>query len=378
VAASPEAVRRAAAWSPAAAQGEGVLALVRAAGLAGTFTRVDPAAVPRALWPFLVEFDGHVLVVTSVAADGALSGEMRAGDATAPFTIDAKELGAGPRQLLLIQPAETHTDERVSDYAAAPKRDWLRTLFANNRRLFLELGAGSLAGNLLAISTALFSMQVWDRVVPARSLNTLWVLALGVGAALILEYILRITRASITDHFGKKADLELSDFFYARLLDIKNDARPRSPGSLISQMRDFEQVRELLTSTAFGVLLDVPFVIAFIGIIALLGGWLAVVPLVAAPLVVLPGIIAQRPLAKLSTEGMAESALRNAILMESVYRVEDIKALQAEPRFRNLWRKANRRSGEISLHQRHLTSMLVSFSGTTQNMAYAGVIIAGV
>jgi ATP-binding cassette subfamily C protein LapB len=371
-------MRQAVLWSPNAVQEEGVLTLARTVGLSGTFTRVNPASVPRVLWPFLIEIDGQVLMVTSVTADGVLSGEMRAGEATAPFSIDLKELGAEPRRLFLVQPAETRVDERVSDYVITPKKDWLRALFANNRRLLLELGMGSLVGNMLAISTALFSMQVWDRVVPARSLNTLWVLALGVALALALEYGLRVTRAAITDRFGKQADLDLSDFFYARLLDIKNDARPRSPGSLIAQMRDFEQVRELLTSSAFGVLLDLPFVLVFILIIGLLGGWLAAVPLLAMPLVVLPGLLAQRPLARLATGGMAEAALRNAILMESVYRVEDIKSLQAESRFRRLWRQVNQHAGDLALRQRRLSSMLVSFSGTAQNAAYAGVIVTGV
>jgi ATP-binding cassette subfamily C protein LapB len=379
VSASPEALRRAAAWSPGVDLDEEVLALARAAGLDGSFVRIRPSAVPRTLWPFLTEIDGQIMMITGKAMDGGLNGEVLVGGVIKQARIRPADAGGDDlRKLLVFQPAAHRTDERVSDYVPTPGRDWLRDLFTNNRRIILALGAGALVGNMLGIVTALFSMQVWDRVVPARSTNTLWVLALGVGLALLLEYGLRVTRASITDHFGKKADLQLSDFFYSRLLDIKNDARLRSPGSLIAQMRDFEQVRELLTSTAFGVLLDLPFVLAFIGIIALLAGQLAWVPLVAAPLVVIPGILAQRQLAKLSTEGMAESALRNAILMESVYRVEDIKALQAEPRFRGLWRMAGQRAAEISLHQRHLTTMLMSFSSTAQNIAYTVVIIVGV
>jgi ATP-binding cassette subfamily C protein LapB len=376
---SPEALRRAAAWSPNVEHPEEVLAVAREAGLSAVFSHTRPSSVPRALWPFLAEVDGQIMVVTSVAPNGALSGEMKVGDAVTPVNLRAEDSGNdATRQVLLLYVAADKIDERVSDYVPRKGRDWLRDVFGRNRRIILELGLGSLVGNMLGIATALFSMQVWDRVVPARSLNTLWVLAMGVGMAMVLEYILRVTRASITDHFGKKTDLELSDLFYSRLLDVKNDARPRSPGSLIAQMRDFEQVRELLTSTAFGVLLDIPFVLIFILIISLMGGQLALVPLVAAPLVVLPGILAQRPLSKLSTDGMAEGALRNALLMESVYRVEDIKNLQAEPRFRGLWHKANRHAGEISMHQRHLTSMLVSFSTTANNIAYASVVIVGV
>jgi ATP-binding cassette subfamily C protein LapB len=379
VAASPEALRRAAVWSPRADLNEEVRALARVAGLESTFAQLRPAAVPRALWPFIMQSDGQILLITAIAADGTFSGQMWVGDTATPVRKELRDIGGDvPCKLLLLQPIKNRADERVSDYAPARSQDWLRELFSKNRRVIAELSLGSLMGNLLGIATALFSMQVWDRVVPARSFNTLWVLAFGVGLALLLEYGLRVTRAAINDHFGKQADLRLSDFFYARLLDIRNDARPRSPGSLIAQMRDFEQVREMLTSTVFGVLLDLPFVLAFIVIIALLGGWLAWVPALAAPLVVLPGILAQRALATLSTEGMAESALRNAILMESIYRVEDIKSLQAEGRFRGLWHKTNQRSGDISLRQRRLANMLMSFSGTTQNLAYTGVIIAGV
>jgi ATP-binding cassette subfamily C protein LapB len=379
VSASPEALRRAAAWSPNVSRDDEVLALARAAGLDGTFTEVRPSSVPRALWPFLTEVGEEVMVITSANADGAAQGEMRLGDATTRLALRPGDFGKdAPRRVLLVQPVSTRVSERVSDYAIPHGNDWLRSLLTKNRKIILELGAGSMVGNMLGIVTALFSMQVWDRVVPAQSTNTLWVLAFGVMVALALEFGLRITRASINDHFGKQADLQLSDFFYARLLDIRNDARPRSPGSLISQMRDFEQVRELLTSTAFGVLLDIPFVFIFIGIIGLIGGYLGLVPLLAAPLVVLPGILAQRPLARLSKAGMAEAAMKNAVLMESVYRVEDIKGLQAEPRFRSVWHKATQRAGEISLEQRHLTSKLVSFSATTQNLAYMGVIIAGV
>ncbi|PFW69392.1 type I secretion system permease/ATPase, partial [Bacillus sp. AFS075960] len=117
--------------------------------------------------------------------------------------------------------------------------------------------------------------------------------------------------------------------FFARVLDIRNDARPRSPGTLVAQLRDLERLRELLTSSTMGVLIDIPFVVTFLFIIWMLGGPLAFVPLAAIPLLILPGVFAQIPLAKLSNQGLAESAMRNAILMESIYRAEDIKALQA-------------------------------------------------
>jgi ATP-binding cassette subfamily C protein LapB len=372
---SPEWVRGAASWATRGNTHAAVLDIAAQAGLSAQFVEMPLARLSPIMLPALLEFDdGQVGLLTDVGA----------GRATVLLSIDGKTLerplptDGRPRQLLLVHERTAPRKDRVDDYLTAAPDTWLRNLFTSHWKLMLELCAGSLFGNLLAVSTALFSMQVWDRVVPARSTNTLWVLASGVALALLLELVLRTARVSLADHFGKRADLQLSSMFFARVLDIRNDARPRSPGSLIAQLRDLEQLRELLTSSALGVLIDLPFVLAFLVIIWVLGGWLVLVPLAAIPLLVLPGILAQYPLAKLSQEGMAESALRNAILMESIYRAEDIKTLQAEPRFRQLWEQTNQVNAEIGLKQRHLSGLLVNFSQTVQQIAYAGVIIAGV
>ncbi len=372
---SPEWVRGAASWATRSDTHAAVLDIAAQAGLSAQFVEMPLARLSPIMLPALLELDdGQVGLLTDAGA----------GRATVLLSIDGKTLerplptDGRPRQLLLVHERTAPRKDRVDDYLTAAPDTWLRSLFTSHWKLMLELCAGSLFGNLLAVSTALFAMQVWDRVVPARSTNTLWVLASGVALALLLELVLRTARVSLADHFGKRADLKLSSMFFARVLDIRNDARPRSPGTLIAQLRDLEQLRELLTSSALGVLLDLPFVLAFLFIIWVLGGWLVLVPLAAIPLLVLPGILAQYPLAKLSQAGMAESALRNAILMESIYRAEDIKTLQAEPRFRQLWEQTNRVNAEIGLKQRHLSGLLVNFSQTVQQIAYAGVIIAGV
>jgi ATP-binding cassette subfamily C protein LapB len=379
VSASPEAVRKTAVWSSGGDWQQAVLSVARSAGLSGAFVPLHASAISPSLLPLVVEIDAEqVAVIVARLPDGRFTAELAVGDTIVSRTIELKDEGNQRHRALLLEPMTKPVDDRVSDYAPTLKRNWLREIFALHRGVMVELAAGSVTSNTLAVASAIFSMQIWDRVVPARSLNTLWVLALGVGMALAVDFVLRVLRSSLADHFGKKADLELSDFFYSRLLDMRNDARPRSPGSLIAQMRDFEAVRELLTSTAFGVLLDVPFVIIFIIVMFLLGGELAFVPLVAAPLIVIPGLLMQYPLANLAKQGMAEAAVRNAILMESVYRVEDIKGLQCETRFRRLWRQVNEKAGIISIRQRIYASVLMTFAMTTQQIAYIAVIVTGV
>lgn len=379
VSVSPELVRSASAWASRTDSEHAIIDIALSAGLVGQFVEIPVTRLSPVMLPALVlvagNYVGAITAITDSVATLVLTMEGKTVERVVPL---AQFESLGPQRLLIVHEREVVRDSRLDSYLRQRPKSWLKGIFASNWRTLVELGLGSLFGNLLAIGTSLFAMQVWDRVVPARSVNTLWVLASGVALALVLELLIRTVRVSIADQFGKRADLKLSAMFFARVLDIRNDARPRSPGTLISQLRDLEQMRELLTSTTMGVLIDLPFVVAFLFIIWLLGGPLVLVPLAAIPLLVLPGLIAQIPLARLSNEGMSEAALRNAILMESIYRVEDIKILQAEPRFRALWNSVNRVSGEISLKQRYVAGLLVNFSQMVQQLAYVGVIILGV
>lgn len=377
-AASPELVRNAAAWAAGRKIEETIIDVAYASGLDSQFINVDFSSINNAMLPCVMPLDDTVAFVTAVSGDNvtahfSVDGEMFARQISlSDYKQDSK------LRILLLSRRQTARMDRLDRYLEEKPNSWLRGIFLSNWTIIAQLCMGALFGNLLAIGTSLFAMQVWDRVVPGRAINTLWVLASGVAIALILELFMKTTRVAVTDYFGKQVDLKLSAMFYARTLNIRNDARPRSPGTLISQLRDLEQMRELLTSSTLGVLIDLPFVVAFLLIIWVLGGVLVLVPIIAIPLIVLPGIILQFPLAKLSNQGMEEASLRNAILMESIYRAEDIKLLQAEPRFRRLWNEVNNVSGDIGLKQRRIASFMMNFSQMIQQLAYVGVVIVGV
>lgn len=376
---SPQQVRNASAWTTRSEFEDAVVDIAYSAGLVGQFATMPIADLSSAMLPALVHVSDKYVGLVCSNDQGKLKLLVPVKGRVIERMVSVEQLQRiSADRVLLLQAKESIRDTRLDQYLRERPKSWLTGIFTSNWRAMAELGLGSLFGNLLAIGTALFAMQVWDRVVPARSTNTLWVLASGVLLALLLEFLIRTVRVAIADHFGKQADLRLSAMFFARVMDIRNDARPRSPGTLISQLRDLEQLRELLTSSTLGLLIDLPFVLAFLFIIWLIGGFLALVPLAAIPLLILPGILAQIPLARLSNEGLMENALRNAILMESIYRIEDIKILQAEPRFRSLWNNANKIGGDISLKQRRIGALLVNFSQMVQQIAYVGVIIVGV
>ena len=255
---------------------------------------------------------------------------------------------------------------------------------SNTRRILLRdapayghVMVASIIANCLALATVLFSMQVYDRVVPAKSMPTLYILFIGVLLAIGFDFLLQRLRMEIVDVLGKRADLRMSDRVFGHALRVRTSARPRSTGTFIAQLRDLDQVRDLLTSTTVAAIADLPFFLLFLTILWFIGGVLALVPLGAAVLLVVPGILAQRRMRNYATEAMRESSLRNALLVESVQGIEDIKTLQAEDRFQQQWNHYNSVSGEAQLKLRGLTNGLTIWTRNVQNGVYAGVVFVG-
>jgi len=379
VKASHEFVRNAAAWSKGHDPHQAAIDIALASGLTASYITVEQSQLSTNMLPCVMQINSELGLITSLDETHALVHFFVNGNAfERRLALVDLFADTNKRRLLLLDRHESIREDRLDKYLEDKPESWLRGIFIANWPILVQLGLGSLIGNVLAIATSLFAMQVWDRVVPAQSINTLWVLASGVAIFMVLEFCLRMARVAVTDHFGKQADLRLSSMFFSRTLNIRNDARPRSPGTLISQLRDLDQMRELLTSSTLGVLIDLPFVAVFLLVIWYLGGVLVLIPLAAIPLIILPGILAQIPLSKLAVAGMDEAALRNAILMESIYRAEDIKLLQAEARFRRVWDNVNKTSGDISLKQRRWAAFLMNFSQMVQQLAYVGVVVVGV
>ncbi|CAI0737052.1 RTX-I toxin determinant B [Serratia fonticola] len=328
--------------------------------------------------PALIEIDdGGLMVIESLDSEGkALYWLNDSGDVQREAEL-VELLLKGQGSIVLLGAAERGQDARIDDFVQPYRKHWFWQHFRGAKRQIGEISLASIISNVLALAGILFSMQVYDRVIPAQSYSTLWVLFFGVLIAAALEYAIRLSRTVISDLMGKKIDLKISGMLFARALAIKNEARPKSTGSFISQLREIDQVRELLTSTTVGAAADMPFVLLFLAIMALVGGPLVFIPMLAIPLIVIPGILLQWPMARLAKEGMRESALRNAVLVESIEGVEDIKALQAEPYFQRQWEQTHAVSANIGMKQRLWGARLSGWASTVQQLTYAGMLVFG-
>lgn len=327
--------------------------------------------------PVLVELqDGTVAVIESLGANGELS-LLLAGESQPQNHWQLDQLQAQLKQVFILRPLIKAPDARVDDYLKPYKPHWLFQILLNDKKTYVHILLASLFANLLALSGILFTRQVYDRVIPAESYVTLYVLFGGVLIAVVFEYILRVLRIRISDLIGKRADLRISDLIYGRALRAKNSKRPKSSGAFVSQIRDLESVREMLTSSTVMLIADLPFFFLFLFVFWYMAGVLTFVPLVALVLMVLPSLLAQPALGRLAKESMRESTLRNAMLVESVQGLEDIKVLQAEPRFQNLWNHYNNVSADVGLRLRFLSNSLQVWSNTIQSLVFACIVLFG-
>ena len=355
--------------------------LERLSGLMGLQVRV--VELEKMRWnaqnlPVIVQLEsGELMLLESIDGDGLVAYWLsEGGDLVREEALETLLTRVKP-EVVMLGIAARGRDSRIDDFTRPWEEHWFWRHFRHAKRKLSEIALASVLGNVLALAGILFSMQVYDRVIPAQSIPTLWVLFIGVLFAALLEFMIRLARTHVSDIMGKHIDLNVSSLFFARAMAIKNDSRPKSTGSFISQLREIDQVRELLTSTTVGAAMDIPFVLLFLGIMALVGGPLVIIPLIAIPLIVIPGILVQWPMAKLAKEGMRESAIRNAVLVESIEGVEDIKALQAEPYFQRQWEHTHAVGANIGMKQRVWGARLSGWASTVQQITYAGMLVFG-
>lgn len=281
------------------------------------------------------------------------------------------------RHVVALRPASTVKDSRAAQYLQRYRADWLWKLVLQDIKPYGYVMLASLLVNTLSLSGILFSMQVYDRVVPAQSYPTLYVLSIGVLIAVIFSFLLRIARAHITDILGKRADIRVSDRVFGHALRLRNSAIPRSTGSFISQLRELEQIREMVTSTTVSAIVDMPFFFLFLVVLAIIAPSLAWIAPVAALLMILPGLLVQKRLAFLARQSTQENTLRNAVLVESIQGLEDIKLMQAENRFQQQWNHYISISAESGVRIRKLTQWLISWGVSVQGVVYALVVMIG-
>ncbi|PAU71275.1 type I secretion system permease/ATPase [Vreelandella alkaliphila] len=270
--------------------------------------------------------------------------------------------------------------DSTSEPGVKKRRDqhWFWGVIRENRRLYRDIVLGSVAINLFALAMPLFVLNVYDRVVPNQATETLWVLAIGIFIVLCFDLALRLMRSSFVDLAASRADVKLSSSIMAKTLGLRLEERPVSTGSFTSTLQSFESVRAFIGSATILGIVDLPFVLLFAAIIALINPWLVLPVLVGIVFVLLYALAAQGKLHELSQTTWEVGAQRNALLVESVSQLENVKALRAESRIQRHWEKASAFLSRTGAQLKMVSSSVSSVAQWAQHSVAVCVIIIGV
>lgn len=335
----------------------------------------------------------------------AILWEVRYSKRNAPVKIDGQPVKIHPDTVLVLQfpesPDEKKTvkiaeletiysgycyfarpvarvDERAGPAEIDSARDWFWGSLKENWPIYREVVLGTVMINCFALASTLYIMNVYDRVIPNSAYDTLWVLSLGALIVYVFDFIMKNLRAYFLDVAGRKSDVKISAKLFEQLLGMTLTARPASAGVLASNMREFETIRDFFTSATMAALIDLPFSLFFILIIAVIAGPLAIIPLVAIPIVIGCGWLLQKPLQRVTKQSMHENALKNALLFETITGLETIKTQAAEGHIQRRWEELTDKGSRTSVKSKRIAALALNFSMFIQQFTTIAMVVAGV
>ena len=269
----------------------------------------------------------------------------------------------------------------MSYHAEVPKprfADWLTEPMRRNRATYMKVGFAAAMINIFGLVTSLFTMTVYDRVLPNNAMSSLVALSIGLAVVIVFDFILRILRAYFVDLAGADIDHDIGDRVFDRLVRIRLDLKRGSTGALTSMMRELETLRDFFASATLTAVVDVPFILLTLIFIAILGGPVVWVPLAAVPIVIGAGWLTRPALDRLSARALNEGQLKQSVLVEAIGALEMVKASGAGDLLGQRWRAASEAHTDSSLRQRLVSTIAVTVAASANTLTYAGVVIVGV
>lgn len=258
------------------------------------------------------------------------------------------------------------------------RQNWFWSSIADGKWLYIQVIVAAMMTNLLGLSTSLFSMVVYDRVVPNNATESLIALTIGMMILLGFDFIIKSLRAQFIDRAGKGADLRMSNLIFDKILTMRLDTRQQKSGALASVVREFDTLREFFTSATLVAVVDLPFIFLFIWVISLIAGPLALIPLIAVPLVLFIGLIIQPVLRNLASDNLQTSMSKQSVLVETLNGLETVQATGSGRLMRKRFEEAVANQAELGLKNRIISQFAINSAVSIQQLAQIGTIFFGV
>ena len=255
---------------------------------------------------------------------------------------------------------------------------WLLEPMLENKQTYFKVAAAAVLINVFALVTSLFSMVIYDRVIPNNAMSSLVALSVGFTIVILFDFVLKMLRAYFVDIAGADIDLQVGERVVNKLLSIRLDHKKGSTGALAGLMRELEAMRDFFASATLTALVDLPFLLLTVAVIWAIGGKVVIVLLVIIPVVLLTAWATNPALERLTARTLREGLSKQSVLVETIGGLETVKASGAGPMLAGRWLQAVRQQSDSSLRQRLVSTIAITVAGSASTVSYAGVVIVGV
>lgn len=336
-------------------------------------------AIPNLLLPcILLMNDGQAVVLLSVNKQTSQATLFypigSTGQQTVPLSVLEEEYsGTGFYIKRRLQ-----FDARAPEVLKPREGHWFWSTLLESLPIYKDVLIASILINIFAIASPIFTMNVYDKIVPNLAFDSLWVLAIGVSLIFAFDIIIRQLRSYFIDIAGKKSDLLLSARIFSKVLGIRMESRPNSTGAFARHLQEFESIREFFTSATVSTLVDLPFAFLFLLVIWIFAGVLAVVPLIAIIIMTIYSLYIQAPLRRSIEESSRLSSQKYATVIEAISGLESVKIHNAEGQFQHRWEQAVSHMANTGIETRKITNMVSGLANFVQQMATVLLIVVGV
>ena len=267
--------------------------------------------------------------------------------------------------------------EQEAPWHQKARHHWFWGELRKERKAFRSVLVASLIINVLALALPLFSMNVYDRVIPNRAVSTLWVLGIGVLLAFLMEFALKAARTNVIDEIGRRLDIKLSQKIFGRVLGLPLSARQGNTGALAARVSEYAVVRDFFASTTIVLMVDIAFLVLFVAVIAYIAQWLALVPIVAIILMAIAGFYLQRKVTDAARDAQADHGLQQTLLVESVAGMETLKSMTGERAMMSRWYNLADIGSHSQQRLKKIQSIAVGLAQSFQQVSSISLIIGG-
>jgi ATP-binding cassette subfamily C protein LapB len=353
----------------------GLAACLRAAEASGFEVAVGPlslAEIDAAILPAILLTETGALVLEERQTDGWMVHDPRLGVQKHSFLSQTDLAKVYSGQSVLLRPRASMA------LAEKEQAHWFRSAMAANRWSYMQVGLAAAVSNILGLTTSIFIMVVYDRVLPNEAVESLVALTIGVAIALGFDFAIRTLRAGFIDRAGQRADVSMGRAIFDRVMSVQLAARSGSTGATAASLREFEMIRDFFTSASLVAIVDVPFIFLFIAVIYFIGGPLAIVPFLAVPAVLLVAFATQPFLSRLAERSFADSQSKQSVLVEALSGLESIKAARGEARMKSRWDRALAAQAEHGVKSRAISQLALNATAFVQQISQITIVFYGV